>query len=263
MKHFWLLTICFLTFNVAVPSVYAEPIPITLSFQMDQVVFDGKWSFMQEWKASSLTEIQTEPGKIYLRTAHQKNFIYVMIDAVSDKSLNKGQDQAVVCIDANSEQDITPDDNDFCFQIKLGETIPITLKGSELSGKFETMQNHQELIAVGGVSDENDRYSKIPHTSYEFRIPIDLLGRTDSYGFYVGVYEHNNSTMYTWPSNLSVTSKNDIPNPNEWGIIFSPDKSLPEYDLPMLILIMSIVMVIFVSSKICRLNYPFQIDRKI
>lgn len=257
MKYFWLLAICFLTLNFYVPSVYAEPIPITLSHSMDQVVFDGKWSFMQEWKASSLTEIRTESGIIYLRTAHQENFIYVMIDAVFDNSLDKEHDQVIVCFDSKSEHSVIPDDNDFCFQIKLGEAIPVTLKGSELSEKFETIDNHPELIAIGGISDENDRYSKIPHTSYEFRIPIDLLGRTDSYGFYVGIYEHSNSTMYTWPSNLSVTSKNVIPDPIEWGIIFSPDKSLPEYNLPMLVLTIGVLSTILIGNKIVNLKIRF------
>jgi len=256
-KNSFLLAILLFVIAFTAPSVFAQSIPITKSPSMDQVVFDGKWTFMREWKESSLTYIETELNNIFLRTAHQQNYIYLMIDAVPDKTLNKGQDQVVVCFDANSEQNISPDENDYCFLVKLGERTAITLRGSEL-GRFEIIQNHPDLIAIGGVSDDNDRYSKIPHTSYEFRIPIDLLGRTDSYGFYVGVFEHNNSTMYTWPSNLSVTSKNDIPNPNEWGIIFSPDKSLPEYELPMLILIMSIVMVIFVSSKISRLNLPLQ-----
>ncbi len=253
-KNSFLLAILVFVIVFTAPSVFAESIPITKSRSMDKVVFDGKWTFMTEWKESSLTFVETELNTIFLRTAHQENYIYVMIDAVPDKTLNKGEDQAVVCFDANSEQNISPDENDYCFLVKLGERTAITLTGSEELGGFEVIQNHPDLIAIAGSSDENDRYSKIPHTSYEFRIPIDLLGRTDSYGFYVGVYEHNNSTMYTWPSNLSVTSKNDIPNPNEWGIIFSPDKSLPEYNLPMLVLTIGVLSTILIGNKIKNLK---------
>lgn len=250
----------FLIIVLLVPNSFAESndIPITLGNQNIEIDFDGKWSFTQEWKASSLNEIKTDLGPIYLRTFHLHNFIYVMIDAVADKTIDKGYDKATICFDSKNEKSITPDENDYCFSVTLGKKNPTTFGGNQQLKEFEIIDNPSGLIAVADASDENDRYTPIPHSSYEFRIPIDLLGRTDSYGFYVGVFEHNNSTMYTWPSNLSVTSKNDIPNPNEWGIIFSPDKSLPEYDLPMVILIMSVVMVIFVSSKICRLNLPFQ-----
>jgi len=249
-------TVLWLSLVVVTP-VYGQSIPITESPRMEEVNFDGKWSFTREWKPSSLTEIETDLGSIYLRTAHWQNYIYIMIDAVPDKILNKGQDQAVVCFDANSEQIISSDENDYCFLVKLGERTAITLRGSEKLGRFEVIQNHPDLIAIAESSDENDRYSKIPHPSYEFRIPIDLLGRTDSYGFYVGVFEHNNSTMYTWPSNLSVTSKNDIPNPNEWGIIFSPDKSLPEYNLPMLVLVIGVLSTILIGNKIKNLKIRF------
>jgi len=167
---------------------------------------------------------------------------------VADKTANYDQDQAVVCFDAKSDKNASPDENDYCFLVKLGKQRAVTLVGSETSEKFEIIENHSELIAVGSLSDENDRYSKIPHSSYEFRIPLDLLQRTDSYGFYVGIFDFEKSTTYTWPL-IDLKSESEIPSPDNWGTIYSPDKSLPEYELPFVVLILAVLSVVILSSK--------------
>jgi len=238
----------FFVLILVTPLAFAQSIPITKSTNIDKVIFDGKWTFMKEWKASTLTSIETQSGDIHLRTAHLGNYIYVMIDAVPDNTANYGQDQAVVCFDAKSDKNASPDENDYCFLVKLGKQSAVTLVGSEETKKFEIIENHPELIAIGSLSDENDRYSKIPHSSYEFRIPLDLLQRTDSYGFYVEIFDFAKSTTYTWPL-IDFKSESEIPSPNNWGTIYSPDKSLPEYELPFVVLILAVFSVIILSSK--------------
>jgi len=238
----------FFVLILVTPLAYAQSIPITKSTNIDKVIFDGKWTFMREWKESSLTKIETQSGDIYLRTAHLGNYIYVMIDAVPDKTANYDQDQAVVCFDTKNDKNASPDENDYCFIVKLGKQMAVTLVGSEETKKFEIIENHSELIAIGNLSDENDRYSKIPHSSYEFRIPIDLLERTDSYGFYVEIFDFAKSTTYTWPL-IDLKSESEIPSPDNWGTIYSPDKSLPEYELPFVVLILGVLSVVVLSSK--------------
>ncbi len=84
---------------------------------MENVIFDGKWTFAQEWKHSSYDEIITESDIIPLRTAHQDDFIYIMINVVPDNTLDNNEDLALVCFDAKNEKNINPDENDFCFMI--------------------------------------------------------------------------------------------------------------------------------------------------
>ena len=78
---FALIIICILTSS----NVFAiEPIMITISADRDNVIFDGKWTFYREWKNTSLDTINFVDGNAFeLRTAHQGNFIYVMIDATN------------------------------------------------------------------------------------------------------------------------------------------------------------------------------------
>ncbi len=238
---------CFFVAVFTTPLAYAEStIPITRSTDMDKVEFDGRWTFTKEWKKSSHNDI-FEPGHIVIRTAHQDNYIYVMLDALADKTIDNTKDNAMVCFDAKSDQSSKPDSNDYCFKIRLGSNKAFTLQGSD-SGEFKPAGNHKDLIAVGGTSDENDRYTPVPHPTYEFRIPIELLERTNTYGIYLQVYDYSNATTYSWPSGIIIENP-EIPSPAKWGIIYSPDKSLPEYELPVLVLIVGTLGVILVSSR--------------
>jgi hypothetical protein len=78
----------FILFVIAlfiVQTAYAtEQIPITKSILMDDITWNGKWTSYEEWKATSEYTLSYDDGTIMqLRTAHQGNFIYVLVDAVS------------------------------------------------------------------------------------------------------------------------------------------------------------------------------------
>ncbi len=110
---------------------------------------------------------------------------------------------------------------------------------------FKKIQNHHDFIAIGNISNENDRYSKIPHSTYEFKIPTEVITRSNIYGIYVGVFDKSQSITYSWPETTSHYSK--IPSPSNWGHLISPDKSLPEFNIPFFSIIIgfSIIMLCF------------------
>ncbi len=59
-----------------ITNVFAEePIMITMSPNLNEVIFDGIWTDGKEWKRSSLNTIVVDQGAIYLRTGHQDNFV--------------------------------------------------------------------------------------------------------------------------------------------------------------------------------------------
>ena len=208
----------------------SEPILITISSHLHKVIFDGKWTSEPEWKASSLDTVYYDDGtKIQLRTAFQDGYIYVFLDLVSDTVIEKGADNALICFDGKNDKTKIPGIDDYCFFTSLSRKISFAYQGNGiigLNGHFQKIPNPDGYIAIGSVSDENDRYSKIPHTSYEFRIPIDVLGRSDNYGFYMSVYEANSNMIYSWPTEVQQTRIFTIPSPSVWGDIVSPDKSM-------------------------------------
>jgi len=234
----------------SISNVFAEePIMITKSHNLDQVIFDGIWTNLSEWKASTLDHIRVDQGTIYLRTAHQGNFVYVFLDVTIDTHLDEKADKAVICFDTENDKTEFADSDDYCFIATLGKEIGSTLQGESSldTNNFQNIQNPEGFIGIGAVSDENDRYSKIPHASYEFRIPTDLIGRSDNYGYYVGIYDDFTKTTYSWPSEI-VLEEFKIPSPKLWGEIISPDKSLPEFEWTIMALLPSLTLVVFLTK---------------
>lgn len=242
----------FLIFISMTNFAFAEQIPTTFSESVTKIDFDGKWSNQFEWKETALTEINYDDGnKIVIRTAHDFENIYVLIDFLTDTSIQNFKDRAVICIDNNLEQELKPNAKTYCFQTSMGSKESFVLQGNSKlasTGYYKTIEKHPNFIALGSISDENDRYSKIPHASYEFKIPIEIVGRSNIYGFFVGTIEGSTGKQYNWPSS-SVSQKYPfIPSPNTWGELISPDKSIPEFSFPFLILITTTFGVILVSK---------------
>lgn len=250
-KYFLVITFVVL---LSVEVAYADnTIMITKSFYMDKVIFDGKWSFLTEWKKSSQDTLSYDDGtEIELRTAHQNNFIYVFVDVVSQTEFNKHGDNAIVCFDIKDAKPLTSNNDDYCFLVSLDSKTPFVLQGGSqlgFNGGFKKIENPEGFIGIASLSDENDRYSKIPHQGYEFRIPTDLVGRSDIYGFYLGVYDAQKNKVYSWPQNITSDSPLQIPSPSKWGDIISPDKSLPEFPFPLLSLLSAIVAVLYITRR--------------
>jgi hypothetical protein len=252
LKPFKLIMIFVISMSTTIlfDQAYAstDPILITQSTGLHDVIFDGKWTNEIEWKPSSHNLLSYDDSTtIHLRTAHQENFIYIFVDPIKDLTLDKNLDEATICFDAKNNKSLIPDTNDFCFSVLLNESQGILKQGNS-NGNYEII-NEVEFIAISDISDENDRYSKILHPSYEFRIPIELLGRSDNYGFYLSVYDASLDKFYSWPENITRESSSKIPSPSEWGDIISPDKSLPEMHLPLVIFAILIFTIILIQSK--------------
>jgi hypothetical protein len=253
--------IVFLLIFFGFVSVYAfEPIPITVSGTMNKIIFDGKWTHEFEWKESSLDTYRYQNDtEIILRSAHQGDFVYIFLDPINDFHLDTMIDYAVVCFDTKNNKSIKADLDDYCFMMYLDDKNSFTYQGGHASGttnSFDKVPNHEEFIGISTVSDGNDRYTPIPHPSYEFKIPTSLIGRESVYGFYFLVYDGNSQTTFTYPQNLN--PEDFVSSPNQWGEIYSPDKSLPEFEIPILSLILSILSVVIfsrVKQRISGTNY--------
>lgn len=238
------------TGSISIAYAGTEPIAISYSEDRENVIFDGKWTNRLEWKQSSLNQYDFPDGtKFILRTAHHGDFIYIFIDAVSDIKPDHGTDKAIVCFDANNDKTSQAGKDDYCFGATLGNKDGFVLQGGSplaISNHFKKIPNPDGFIGISTVSDENDRYSKVPHSSYEFRIPIQLLDRSDNYGFYVTVYDDATKTFNSWPK-VNPEKPLRIPSPSEWGEIYSPDKSIPEFHFLLLILFSSLFLVVFLT----------------
>ena len=254
--HRKVIVIILLLFAFGTNLADADQIFVTLTSGADDIIFDGKWTFYTEWKESSENMINFNDGsRLSIKTAHDYENLYFLIDFISDTSLQKFADRGIVCIDSKLNRGDMPNEDDYCFSVVVGSQHPITLRGGNIlaqTGFLEKINNHPQLIAAGGISDKNDRYTKNPHTSYEFKIPLETFGKSSIYGFYVVVYDANSGKAYSWPKDAAIETSPFIPEPKHWGELVSPDKSIPEFDTP-LFLLLSITVVVFLGrTRIIR-----------
>jgi len=237
----------------------AQQVPITFSATTDEIIFDGKWSFRQEWKQTSLhNEIYSDGHEMVVRTGYDYENLYVLIDFTT--KAHNWKDIAFVCLDSNSDRGAKPSITTFCFTTLSTSQYPKTLQGGSpiaITGFFTSIPNNSNLVVIGGISDEDDRYSRIPHESYEFKIPLDVIGRSDRYGFYVSVIDGETKKSYNWPQLVTPDRYPYIPPPNMWVEIFSPDQSIPEFSLPHYILISTLLLSIIVGKMIKLKNSKF------
>lgn len=249
MLNLGLLTCVFvLVFPTFINTYASEPIPITISGTANKIIFDGKWTHEFEWKQSSLnTYSYAHDASIILRSSHQDNFIYIFLDPITDQYLDVLDDYAVICFDATNNKSHVPDLNDYCFTTSLQGEAGAYQGGYSSNGTkyFNKIQNPDEFIGVSAVSDINDRYTAVPHPSYEFRIPTNLVGRESVYGFYFLVHDGHSENNYTYPQNLESNSDIGTASPDQWGEIYSPDKSLPEFEFPTVSLVLTLVLTLF------------------
>jgi len=249
MKNFLLITSLFFLLSSINAANATQSILITYSDTIDNVVLDGKWTDKPEWKQSSWDKLSSPNGDtLHIRSAHQGDFIYILLDVVGEESIDHISDRAMVCIDGLNDKTSIAGADDYCFLATLDGKQGFVYQGGSslaLNGYFKKIQNSDGFVGVGGKSDLNDKYSQIPHTSYEFKIPLNLFGRSDVYGFYVLVYDASSAQYISWPDGIYPNTSLDIPNPNTWGILVSPDKSIPEFGLPILALVPAIFLVIY------------------
>lgn len=259
------VAVLFIIFTI--PEVFAQfssieeenMIVITKSQEMSKVIFDGKWSFKTEWKESSWKLVQeNESTAFHLRAAHQDDFIYFQINVTPDTKADFDVDKSIICIDTKNNKSEFLDDDDYCFVVRLqesnffenlfGEMNSEILQVKSSAKTFDELEQitSNEFIGIGTMSDEQDRYSSTPHATYEFKIPTDLVGRSDNYGILFLVFDSDTNSTYSWPENPEFTI-NEIPSPTKWGDMISPDKSLPEFNIPMLIILSSIIMITIIS----------------
>ena len=82
-KILGILSVCVIFLSLTT-AYAAEPIKVTISHTFDDVIYDGEWSFAHEWKASSLDTFRFNGNDLVLRTAHQDDYLYILIDVLGD-----------------------------------------------------------------------------------------------------------------------------------------------------------------------------------
>ena len=228
-----------------------EPVLITQSGYIENVIVDGKMSNGREWKESTDEGWYFSDGNaMILRSAHQDEYIYFLVDFVSDRTIDKNMDRAMLCLDTNNDKSKISQNDDYCFVTSMQRNSVMVLQGgteSALDGNFKKIYP-ENVFGAGTASDKHDRYSAIPHSTYEFKIPTELVGRHAEYGLYVALYDNHNDVLYSWPRYIELQNNFQVPPPSQWGELVSIDKSLPEFNLPLVLVIVTFTILIVLTK---------------
>lgn len=235
-------------------NAYAEEkIFITITSKHTQPIIDGTGSYKNEWKDSSEDIFMYGDGaRLALRSVHDRDNIYILLDLVTDTIENRYKDQAIVCFDSKDDGGDRPDANDYCFVAAFGSSSFITYRGGgqfAVNSNLDRIGNPEGVEAKAGVSNQFDLYTHVPHMFYEFKVPVELLGRSNTYGLYTAVFDGNTNALYNWPS-INKENYPYIIAPKQWGKLVSPDNSLPEFPSTSVAVLAAIVLFTTLSTRI-------------
>ncbi|MEM2759878.1 MAG: hypothetical protein QXU32_00045 [Nitrososphaerales archaeon] len=232
-----------------------QEIAITIESGVLPIV-DGIGSFETEWKQSSEYVKTYEDGtKLALRAVHDRDNVYLLLDTVTDSKINKNGDFGTVCFDIMNNGGHMPQNDDYCFLVAQGSKTFVTYQGGSnfgINNFLNKIPNPEGIEAHAGISNEFNRYSSIPHAIYEFKIPTEVITRSNTYGFYFAVYDADTRTVYSMSEKFQRYPY--VPSPDQWGRLVSPDNSLPEFHAIQLILILSSVLLIVSSTRIVKMH---------
>ena len=82
---------------------FGQELPIVFTTNLDDVVFDGIWSYETEWKPGSVTKVKTENSNFVIKYAHDYENLLIFISVLSDSTPSKISDKAIICIDSKND----------------------------------------------------------------------------------------------------------------------------------------------------------------
>ena len=82
-----IIAIAFCLLNIKIS--YGDQIFTTLT-PGDGIIYDGKWTFLQEWKPTSENVIKFDDGyELSVKTGHDYNNLYVLLDRSEERRVGK------------------------------------------------------------------------------------------------------------------------------------------------------------------------------
>lgn len=224
---------------------------IMTPFTESPPVIDGRWTTPDEWEDASETSAINGPDQIYMRVKHDRDFVYVMVDVVTEPLVTTFAKYGVqLLFDTNNDAGPTRGPDDLRFPIFVhyqdgregGGSVTFsdaaslnTIDVGDSSGGYRDVtppSNYQKRLTF---SSANDPYEPgRDHLIAEYKIPLSFLHKNDRYGFglyywYGNTYESNaaiNQKTVMWPSGL------DRNSPNTYGTLQAMQNTITTPPVP-------------------------------
>jgi hypothetical protein len=178
------------------------------------ISIDGRQTDISEWSGANRQTVESQDGAPFMLLAvHDSDYLYLRLE-LGDQS-EHSTDQAYICFDTDHDGG-SFDEGDYCFYIGMTEKQLKAIQGiGEDSAERWREANPEGAAASSGISEST--YISTPHAFYEFRIPLELVGDSDEFGFYALVIDGNTDKRYDIPS--TGRSSMIVPDPYRWGLM--------------------------------------------
>ncbi|MEM2760586.1 MAG: hypothetical protein QXU32_02720 [Nitrososphaerales archaeon] len=278
VKHSFLFGSLFFSLLPVIPALGQGPLDervISIPFNTFSIpTIDGAWTTEFEWVAAKGWYIHYDnSGEMILKTTHDTEYIYVLLELISDEVRND-KDMALICFDTKADGGDAPQEDDYCFIVYMSGT---TLVERGNSVDYDEIPITDGIIMKGGMSADKSPYYVEPHTSFEFRIPVDIIGPSERYGFYALVLNADTGSIsdedqeephvvptcgiqYDWPGEYGEQGLISDPNclrapPSKWGTLVSPTGTIPEFPMPVIVLTSILATTILIARRKNIMNY--------
>jgi hypothetical protein len=207
--------------------------PVSCPRLENECIIDGKWSYAEEWSDAlekSLNFVVGE-GEAYFRIKHDNDYVYFLVDFVSD-SKPQVQDLAAILLDTENDggEMLQKDDLIVMLMFQTPRKAVSAIAWGTGKDRIEQFPEKQFQpypedfeMAVMNVASE-DPHSLDPHMVYEFQIPKSYL-KSDIVKFYVMVASDSSKNTACYP----VVDANMV---DSWAELEFSDKTLEELTKP-------------------------------
>jgi len=213
---------------LCVPSItFTSPVEaretITCGKLDNPVTIDGRWTNEHEWVDAFELSIgfAQGSGEAYFKAKHDNNYLYALIDFVSDVESQEA-DVGAVAIDSKNNGGSTPQTDDFVLLGRWNsptEFANVIAWGTGTAwGEFMGLTGGFKVACSKNAA--NDAYSSSSHLIYEFQIPMSELNPT-GIGIYVAAFDREvNKGAWPWAP---------MENPSQYGYMKFTSQVIPEF----------------------------------
>ena len=180
---------------------------IVVPYRGSRPNIDGVWTSAQEWADANETIFKTDESYWVLRVKQVYVDIYVLVEAVSDRSIEVHDGVYLGLSMGNAS---SPQLGDHLFYLSLGinALVRTAFVGDGGGWKYSKVAI-EGFLCMAELSAGDSPYASDMHMTYEFKVPIGLFGASSEFRFYVEV--HDGDFTFRWPESGLKSS------PSSWG----------------------------------------------
>lgn len=221
-------------------NVYAARESVQVTRLANAVTIDGKWTTSDEWSDTyrvSMHLVQGSKGTGYVRFKHDTDFVYILVDLISDTtearlqtSGNPAADALNMGIDLNVNDTKTSSDLTIQLSWNNGKSGPEAVSPPWVQGTIS-------------LDATNDPDSKTPHAIYELAIPMGTFEMNSAVRISVWDPGTKGGLNMHWPRFQGSWDT------KYYGDLVFSEVVVPELPLPALVLLLSLIVTCTIAKR--------------